>query len=280
MLEAERRLVDEARLGRTDEVLSREPLEELGHRRARRRGGELDDGAAVEDLTLDRAALERARAAGSSRSRRAPSSACRLAGSASSSRSPQRAAPSSIRSTPSSRSIATSSSANSGFPAEACASRSRTACRHFAEQALQQRVDVLGPSGSSRTRHLPVGPALEQLGPGQAEEQHRRVRDRRRQAGEQVEQRGLGPVDVLDQDDQRLARGLSGQELADRPRRLRGGRDTPGDPEQLRDLRRHDGSVRDTPRRCASISARACVGRVLVADPGQLAHDLRRPPSR
>ena len=59
VLEAEGRLAREARLGGADEVLGGEGLEARLHRRARGGLRELDDGATVEDLALDRATLER-----------------------------------------------------------------------------------------------------------------------------------------------------------------------------------------------------------------------------
>ena len=53
----------------------------------------------------------------------------------------------------------------------------------------------------------PAGTQLEQLGPGQAEQQQRRVARPLGQVLEQVEHGRLCPVDVLEHDDQRLARG-------------------------------------------------------------------------
>ena len=89
-----------------------------------------------------------------------------------------------------------------------------------AEQAVEQRVDLAVAERLEAHRHVPVGTVLEQLRPGEAEQHDRCVRDRRREAGEQVEQRRLGPVDVVDEHDQRPGTGRRGEEVADRPRRL------------------------------------------------------------
>ena len=120
---------------------------------------------------------------------------------------------------------------------------------------------------------MPVGTVLGELRPGEAEHHDRCIRDRRREAGEQVEQRRLGPLDVVDDDDERPGAGGGGEEVADRPGRLLRGRGAVGEPEQLRDRRPHD----DAPRRAvdARLDERPRLGgRVLVPDPGELAHDL------
>ena len=52
-------------------------------------------------------------------------------------------------------------------------------------------------------RCRPPGPELEEVGPGRAEQEQRRVLREGRDVLDQVEQRRLGPVDVVEDDDQR-----------------------------------------------------------------------------
>ena len=59
----------------------------------------------------------------------------------------------------------------------------------------------------------PARPAGRELGTGRAQEQHRR-RDAVGQLLEQVEQGAVGPVDVLDDHDQRAVAGEGGEEAA------------------------------------------------------------------
>jgi hypothetical protein len=60
----------------------------------------------------------------------------------------------------------------------------------------------------------PLGPALEQLGPGGGDEQHRRVRGPLDEMVDEVEQAVVGPVDILEEEDQRA---LLCQRLEQRP---------------------------------------------------------------
>ena len=61
----------------------------------------------------------------------------------------------------------------------------------------------MGPERLEPQVDRPVGAVLEQLGAGEAEHEDRSVDDRRRQALEQVVQRRLRPVDVVDDHDER-----------------------------------------------------------------------------
>ena len=81
-----------------------------------------------------------------------------------------------------------------------------------AEQALDHRLlRSSSPSGverrrASRAASSPVGPLLEQLGPGRAQEEQRRAVDGSDEVLDQVEQRRLGPVDVVDDERPAAAR--------------------------------------------------------------------------
>ena len=135
------------------------------------------------------------------------------------------------------------------------------------------------PSGSSRTATCQFGPCSSSSGRAR---QSSRIGASVIAAGSPAsrpEQRRLGPVDVVDDHDQRPFVGLSSQEVADRPLGLRGGRGALGEPEQLRDLRRDDADVR------AALDVRLderprLRDRMLVVDAGQLAHDLADRPER
>ena len=146
--------------------------------------GELDDRAAVEELALDRAALERV-----ARLRVEPVEA-RAEQRVQARRQRDRVelalehpgASASRRSTPSSTSIATSSSAKSGLPADDLREprphrRRRAAIRLSSSASTSACAERLEPH-----RHRPVGAGLEQLRPRQAEEQQRCVVDQPREA--------------------------------------------------------------------------------------------------
>ena len=116
------------------------------------------------------------RASASSRSRRAPSSAFRLAGSASASRSPF-----SRQLSPDRTQHALVDEHRHELLGEQRVAGRRLreplahARRRVSEQALEQRVDVAAAERLEPHRDRPVGPLLEQLGPGQAEQQDRSV---------------------------------------------------------------------------------------------------------
>ena len=61
---------------------------------------------------------------------------------------------------------------------------------------------------------------LAQLGPGEAQQQQRHVLDPLGEVLEEIEQQRLGPLDVVDHDDQRPVDGRRAHEAADRPERL------------------------------------------------------------
>ena len=161
---------------------------------------------------------------------------------------------------PPSRTQATSSSAYSGLPA---AARAISISSAEAFEVLDTAVDVAGveaaPVGTATSRTL-----LEQLRPGEEADNDRALSRQDGQRVEQVEQGRFGPVDVVDDHDERLlARGF-GEEPGDRLRRLVPRRRSLGHAEQLRD---------------PWWTERAgLAGGALVADPGQLADDLRDRP--
>ena len=79
-----------------------------------------------------------------------------------------------------------------------------------------------------------VGSRVEQVVAGHGDDQHGQPRDRRGQVLDQVEQGRLGPVDVLEQDDQRLARGDGLEQAAHGPEGLGGVGHGVGQPERPR----------------------------------------------
>ena len=83
----------------------------------------------------------------------------------------------------------------------------------------------------------PTGPHLEQLGPRDAEDQHRGLARPIREVLDQVEERRFRPVDVVEHEDDRALASEMLEQLADRPERvLRGAELSPA--EQAGDLAR------------------------------------------
>ena len=91
------------------------------------------------------------------------------------------------------------------------------------EQGVQELLALGGAErlererGGSQAAAAPAGPDVEQLGPGEADDQQRHVLDALGQVLDQVEQRLLGPVDVLEDEHERLRVGELGRPLAGRP---------------------------------------------------------------
>jgi len=69
-------------------------------------------------------------------------------------------------------------------------------------------------------RREPGGPPVEQVGPGEAEEQNRCVGDPAGEVLDQVEERRLGPVDVFEDEDERPSAPERLGELSQGPERL------------------------------------------------------------
>ena len=102
------------------------------------------------------------------------------------------------------------------------------------------------------------------------------VRDRRRQAGEQVEKRRLRPLDVVDDDHERPVAGAGREEGRGSPR--------PSPPRSCRPVGERRAAARSSSptadalrrrrRRAPRCSARASSGECSSLTPGQLAHDL------
>ena len=123
-----------------------------------------------------------------------------------------------------STSIRIVSSTKSGLPSVLSSSAARTRGRQLVvEQRVDQLLALVGPSGSSsiavaRSRPPPQpGPDVEQLGPGEAEDHQRRVAHPLGEVLDQLEQRLLGPVDVLEDEHERLRVGELGRPLARGP---------------------------------------------------------------
>ena len=97
----------------------------------------------------------------------------------------------------------------SGLPSASSAMRSRTAAG--ASSASSRSCVVQVGQGLERQRRLrprdPLRPPLGQLRPGEAEQQHRRGAEPDGEVLDQVEQRLLGPVDVVEDRERAAARG-------------------------------------------------------------------------
>ena len=83
--------------------------------------------------------------------------------------------------------------------------------------ALERRQRLELDRGRADAPAAPAGTQVEQLGPGEADDQERRVLDPLGQVLDELEQRILGPVDVLEDEDQRLRGRELGGPLARRP---------------------------------------------------------------
>ena len=95
-----------------------------------------------------------------------------------------------------------------------------------ADQLLDQRPARLGAErvqlqlGGGGYRAAEVGPDVEQVGPGGGDDQDRHALGLAGEVLDQLEEGRLGPVDVLEQDHERLLAGGCLEQLADRPERL------------------------------------------------------------
>ena len=97
----------------------------------------------------------------------------------------------------------------------------------------EQRDRLLLGQGLEHERSLgPRRPLVEQLGPREADGEDR-PGGPLRELLDQVEQRRLGPVDVLEHEQQRTLAGERLEEAADGPRALAGGCRALGEPDQL-----------------------------------------------
>ena len=118
-------------------------------------------------------------------------------------------------------SIASISSTKSGLPSE----RPRCAPGSSSSGARAEQVPIssalVGASGSSRTvvafsfPAAPGRPQLQQLGPGDAEQEDRRVAREVGDVLDEVEERRLGPLEVVDDDDLRPLGGARLEEPAE-----------------------------------------------------------------
>ena len=99
----------------------------------------------------------------------------------------------------------------SGLPPAARAIRSRSSVR---DVVADQRVCVLRGERLEAQRPRPAGTPLHQLRPSHAQEQERRARREQRRRLDQIEERLVAPLDVVEDDDQRR---LLLEQLPERP---------------------------------------------------------------
>ena len=132
---------------------------------------------------------------------------------------------------------ATSCSTNSGLPsARVAICPARSPAPRRAASSRPRRPRVRRARGWSGWVGAPTRPgATQQLGPRQAEQQDRRAGRQRGDVVEQVQQRGLGPVDVLDRDDERAIARQPLEQPPQRPRRLLGLRGLVREPDRGED---------------------------------------------
>ena len=96
-----------------------------------------------------------------------------------------------------------------------------------------ERLEMDG--GRVELAAAPRRPTIEQLGPGQAQQEHRCVARPVGDVLDQIQERGLGPVDIVEDDDQRRAASDVLEEPPDRPQRLVGRAGHVGEPDRLGD---------------------------------------------
>ncbi len=222
------------------------------------------------------------RSAGARRSRRAPMSAWIVAGIGTSARSDaatQR--PPCHCSTPSSTRMATSSSRKSGCPSPASRIRSRTSAsissgpsRLSTSCALSFRPSEASARFVAFIRPPPqLARSSASSGLREADHQERHVPGGAGQVRDEVEQRLLGPVDVVEDHDERpvVCHGL--EEPADRPEDLVGDRRDPAEAEDRGDLLLDEPGVLDLPDQPGHLGARL-LGLILIADLGGLPDHL------
>ena len=280
MLEPVRRLTREARLGGPDEVLRRECLEVGVDGGAGSWVDEGDDRAAVEDLALDRAPFQGCACAGLERVE-ACAEECveaRRQGERIEVAEQARAAvirPEGALVTEHRDELLEEERVPSRRCREPRAQRRRCTSEHDVEQPFQ----VLCAEGLQSHRRVPVRTHLDELRAGQPENHDGRGAERRRQAGEEIEQRRLRPLDVVDDHHQRPLPGARREKGCDRTRGVLGGGRPACDAEQQPDVR---GDRRRLLRsRDVRFQQREhLVRRVLVPDAGQLARDLAHGPVR
>ena len=166
----------------------------------------------VEDLALDGGRLEHAsarrRRAGRAAPRAAPGSSAARATCSSSRPGASPPAPGRTAGCP-------------RRPRRCAATRRRRARGRRAGRGSAARP-ARGVSGSSRSTPRQPGPPVEQLGAGHADEQDRRARRDEGDVLDQVEQRLLGPLDVVEDEHERLLARDRLDELAERPGELVG----------------------------------------------------------
>ena len=150
----------------------------------------------------------------------------------------------------------------------------------------EQRIDELLAVGLAERLQLdrgraqaaaaPAGPEVEQLGPREADDQEGRILDPLGQVLDEIEQRLLGPVDVLEHEHERLRGGELGRPLAR----------CPGDLllaalglDSLQHARRERQQVGDGVVAAAGAELRhGLLDRVVVGDPGRDLHHLGQRP--
>ena len=129
---------------------------------------------------------------------------------------------------PCSRTIASISSTKSGLPADAAVMRSRRSASRAPSPSRfsMSAPHSSSPSGSSRTERrvqlaaAPARPLVEQLRARDAEEEDRRVAREVGDVLDEVDEDGLGPLQVVDDDDLRSLGGARLEQPAERELRL------------------------------------------------------------
>ena len=207
--EAEGVLADELRPVGADELLAHEPREPAGHLAPPRRApAPRRDGRAGPRPSRTRARRARPGRAGQAGRRAAPGSS---------------AAPA-TSSSPDSRASATICSTNSGLPSAAPRMPLAGLVRDVAEAArsalrlLGERAARAAPWSRSLSRR-PVGAAVEQFRPRHAEQQDRRIARQIGDVVDQVEERLLAPVQVVENTDERPLGAPPTRATCERPRR-------------------------------------------------------------
>ena len=256
MAEAERVLAGDHRTVRPHELLADQRADQVGRVATEGFGEQVADRAGVELLAdhggaLDRAALvvgqafetggEQGRDRGRHRDR---------------ARSPAGTQPPFCRtSSPSSIIIESICSTNSGLPPAASVTPRRRLGRQ--SRAAEQVRDQVGrgPPVQRLQQHrrgvqlaaAPVRSRVEELRPGRAQQEDRRVARPVDDVIDHVEERRFGPMDVLPERDERAVAGEQLEEPPDRPRRLLGGAEPSRDPRGSRRPDRRSTSACSSP---------------------------------
>ena len=168
-------------------------------------------------------------------------------------------------SAPSSAPIATSCSRNSGLPSARRTIPAAPGASRTSSSASPCRQRLQGDDGAARARREPPRAHLDELGAPEAQHQDRMGAGERSDVVEEVQERRLGPVDVVDREHERAAGGDALEQPPHRPERLVG--------LHRRAVAEADGAQHRARERLVAVEQRGDPGRGLL--PADLAHDLR-----